>query len=182
MPFRPKFSGPRPGRVLGLYALATMERDGPVYGYLLGERVAERTDGAWRPGAGAVYPALGVLVERGWARRLSGGRRRLYSITPAGRTALARIRSDWMGGGSAGPDLSRIWAEIAGSGDAGQHLLRHLRRHLDDLGARLEREPELRAGQGSLREQVLGELRASEARLSALASPRATIARRRRTG
>jgi DNA-binding PadR family transcriptional regulator len=69
--------GPRPGRLLGLYALAVMERDGPIYGYSLADRVAERTDGGWRPGAGAIYPALQVLVTRGMARSSRDGRRRV---------------------------------------------------------------------------------------------------------
>ena len=56
-------------RLVGLYALTVMEREGPVHGYGISERIAERTDGAWRPGPGAVYPSLQKLVAGGWPVR-----------------------------------------------------------------------------------------------------------------
>jgi DNA-binding PadR family transcriptional regulator len=146
-----------------------MDRDGPVYGYQLADRIAARTDGAWRPGAGAIYPALASLAERGLARSVPSARRRTYAITPRGRAFLSRIRRDWNAAGGTGPDLSRLWAEISGAGDTGQHLLRHLRRHLDGIATLLERDPGMVAGGAGFREQVLAELRVSETRLAALA-------------
>ncbi len=175
--------GPRPGRLLGLYALSVMERDGPIYGYSLAERVAERTDGGWRPGAGAIYPALQALVTRGLARSSRDGRRRVYSITRPGRAFLARVRRGWMGVGRTGPDLAMLWSEIAGTGDPGQHLLRHLRHHLDGIATYLEKDPQMRAGRGFLRDQVQAELRVAGTRLDALgasASESSTTPRRRR--
>jgi DNA-binding PadR family transcriptional regulator len=160
--------GPRPGRMLGLYALSVMDRDGPVYGYSLADRVSDRTDGAWRPGAGAIYPALQSLVARGFARSGRDGRRRVYTITPRGRKALGQIRRGWMGGHLTGPDLGMLWSEIASVGDPGQHLVRHLHHHLEAIGSYLERDPQMKAGGVSLREQVETELRAVETRLKAL--------------
>lgn len=162
--------GPRPGRLLGLYALSVMERDGPIYGYSLADRISDRTDGAWRPGAGAIYPALQALVQRGVARAALDGRRRVYRITPAGRLLLRRVRRNWMGAGTSGPDLGMLWSEIAGEGDPGQHILQHLRRHLETATTYLERDPEMRTGSGTLRAQVLSELRVTESRLEALAT------------
>ena len=176
--------GPRPGRLLGLYALSVMERDGPVYGYLLAERIADRTEGAWRPGAGAIYPALQSLVKNGFARAAPDGRRRMYSLTPQGRTFLGRVRRGWTGSGRTGPDLGRLWSEIAGGGDPGQHLLRHLRHHLEGIAAYLERDPGMRAGSGTLRDQFLAELRVAENRTESLAGSGGTSgpkSRRRRS-
>ena len=147
-----------------------MERDGPLYGYSLADRVAERTDGGWRPGAGAIYPALQSLVARGFARSTRAGRRRMYTITRSGRVFLTRVRRGWMGAGRTGPDLGMLWSEVAGAGDAGDHLLRHLRRHLEAIATYLERDPHMRAGRGSLRELVRAELRVTEARLDSLAT------------
>ncbi len=168
MPRSRPFRGPRPGRILGLYALAVMDRDGPIYGYSLAERVSSKTEGAWRPAAGAVYPALQALVTRGLARSGTDGRRRVYRITAAGRAFLGRIRRGWMSGGAGGPDLGLLWSEIAGEGDPGQHLLRHLRRHLDGIAAYAERNPDARAGATSFREQILAELDVARARVSAV--------------
>ncbi len=170
--------GPRPGRLLGLYALSVMEREGPVYGYSLAERIAERTDGGWRPGAGAIYPALQSLVKRGLARSALEGRRRVYSITRPGRAFLARMRRGWMGVGRTGPDLGMLWSEIAGAADVGDHLLRHLRRHLEGIATYLEKDPEIRAGHGSLRDLVRAELRVTQARLDSLGSPSRSARRR----
>jgi DNA-binding PadR family transcriptional regulator len=168
MPERAGLRGPRPGRVLGLYALSVMDRDGPIYGYSLADRISDRTDGAWHPGAGAIYPALQSLVERGFARSGRKGRRRVYSITPQGRKALGQIRRGRMGGPGIGPDLGLLWSEIVSPGDPGQHLIRHLHHHLEAIGEYLERDPQMKAGRASLREQVRAELRAAETRLEAL--------------
>jgi DNA-binding PadR family transcriptional regulator len=176
-----RLPGPRPGRLLGLYALSVMERDGPVYGYSLAERVSDQTDGAWRPGAGAVYPALQTLVSRGWARAAVDGRRRVYAITPQGRASLDRIRREWIARRRTGPDLGMIWSEIVGGGDPGQHLLGHLHHHLEGIATYLERDPLMRAGGSLLRDQVLRELDATRARLDALRTP-ARPSRRPRPG
>jgi DNA-binding PadR family transcriptional regulator len=157
--------GPVPGRVLGLYALATMERDGPTYGYALAERIAVETEGAWRPGPGAIYPALNALVERGDAHVRRQGRRRVYAISAQGRATLARIRKYFSGAGAEAPDLSRLWAVIHGSGDPGAHLLRHLHRHLDSLLNAVERDPLARAGDRSLRDEAIAELAEAVRRL-----------------
>lgn len=172
---RSGFLGPRPGRILGLYALSVMDRDGPVYGYQLAERIAERTDGAWRPGAGAIYPALNSLVERGFARSTVTRGRRMFTITTGGRAFLRRVRKDWMSGGRSGPDMSRLWAEISGAGDAGQHVLHHVRRHLETLAALVERSED-----PSLGSQVMAELRVAESRIAPLVQREAATSRRRR--
>jgi DNA-binding PadR family transcriptional regulator len=133
-----------PPRLIGLYALATMERDGPIHGYRLAQRIAERTGGSWRPGAGAIYPSLGSLVERGFARREGVGRRRLYSITPAGRTALRTLRRRRRDEDKAGPDLSALWADVLGVNDPGPLLLRRLERTTASLESYLGQHADAR--------------------------------------
>ncbi len=128
--------------MLGMYALSLMEKEGHVHGYRVTERIAERTEGAWRPGAGAVYPALRRLVERGLARpsSRSSARRRDFEITPQGRALLHRLRSHgpWMQGRS-GLDLTPLWAEVTGVEATGDFLLLRLRRALDSLDLYLAR-------------------------------------------
>jgi len=154
-----------PPRLVGLYALTCMERDGAVYGYSLASRIAERTSGAWRPGPGAIYPALQRLTDRGLARARGVGRRREYRITPEGRQFLRKVRRERFGQGRAGPDLSLLWADIAGAPDDSTFFLQRLRRNLDSLEAHLSRVPAAQLGGRPLREHVLAELRAAEERL-----------------
>ncbi|MHB8352103.1 MAG: PadR family transcriptional regulator [Thermoplasmata archaeon] len=115
-------------RAIGMYALTLMDRDGPLHGYGLSERIGERTEGAWRPGPGAIYPSLRKLVTLGLARSRLRGRRREYEITPRGRALIVSLRAPHGPIGPAHPDLSGLWAEIMGSPGAEDFLLDRLRR------------------------------------------------------
>jgi DNA-binding PadR family transcriptional regulator len=158
-----------------------MERDGPIYGYSLSEQISERTDGGWRPGAGAIYPALQSLVRKRFASASRVGRRRVYRITPTGRAFLRRLRAGFAGRRRSGPDLSSLWSEIVGGSDPGQGLLEHLRHHLEGMTSYLEQHPAVAAGGAPLRDQVRAELRVTESRLEALGSgPRSKVPRRPR--
>lgn len=147
--------------LLGLYALAEMDRVGPVHGYYLSERIAERTEGAWRPGPGAVYPALTKLTSRKLAHSERKGRRRLYSITPQGRALLARIRSRNTPWSTRAPDLTVLWADVMGVEDVATYLLLRLRRSLDGISSALASPPRgvaMTPGLKSLRDDVVAEL------------------------
>lgn len=173
------------GGLLGLYALAQMARRGPIHGYLISEQIAERTEGAWRPGPGAVYPALNRLTARGFARSRVVGRRRVYSITPEGRTMLARLRARTASWTPRAPDLSPLWAEVAGVEDVGTFLLLRLRRALDAVNAALAAPQGAGArspGMQTLRADVLAELAAHVDALRRKAVPVLAVPARRARG
>ncbi|MFZ1023324.1 MAG: PadR family transcriptional regulator [Thermoplasmata archaeon] len=77
---------------LGVYALSSVE-ESPLYAHQLSTRIAERTQGAWRPSPGAIYPAFRSLVARGLVEPRTVEGRRQYFITPAGRREIALLRS-----------------------------------------------------------------------------------------
>jgi DNA-binding PadR family transcriptional regulator len=135
-----------------------MEKEGRVHGYGVAERIAERTEGSWRPGPGAIYPSLQKLVTRGWARGRAEGRRREYEITAAGRRCLSQIRQRQSASGPARLDLSALWSEVAGSDDLDEFLVSRLRRTLDLLGRRLESPKLSPRAAADLREDLMGEL------------------------
>ncbi len=145
-------------RLVGLYALTVMEREGPLHGYGLSERIQQRTEGSWRPGPGSVYPSLRKLTEARLARAVRRGRRREYAITPGGRALLARIRhrSDLARGRRV--DLSPLWAEVMGAIDTGEFLLARLRRTLNALQVEIERAHRPARALGQLRGRVVREL------------------------
>lgn len=58
-----------------------------MHGYQIIQELAERSGGAWRPGAGSIYPTLRVLQEQGFIRSRSEGSKRVFSITDYGRRA-----------------------------------------------------------------------------------------------
>ena len=152
--------------LIGIYALSMMEKSGPIHGYLVSERIATRTDGAWRPGPGAVYPSLLKLVERGLAKRKRKGVRQEYEITEKGKAQLVRIRSRNTMSREARLDLTPLFAEIMGSEDVGMFRLFRLRRTLDSLEFYLSRNSGSSDSVENLRKDVINELTQSLERLS----------------
>ncbi|HVT70478.1 MAG TPA: PadR family transcriptional regulator [Trebonia sp.] len=107
-PFGPEFGrhgfgrGPRARKgdvraaILDLFA----EDDGRTWnGYQLIQEIPARTDGAWRPSAGSVYPALQQLEDEGLIAPQGTGRRRVFTLTDAGRTYVEahadELRASW---------------------------------------------------------------------------------------
>jgi DNA-binding PadR family transcriptional regulator len=65
---------------------------GPVHGYEVIQDIDSKTEGAWRPGAGSLYPLLKKLESEGLIKAEEGSReeatRRVYHITPNGQRSL----------------------------------------------------------------------------------------------
>jgi DNA-binding PadR family transcriptional regulator len=154
-----------------MYALTVMEREGPVHGYGLSERIADRTEGAWRPGPGAVYPALQKLVVAGYARPKSEGRRRVYAITRKGRAALDDIRHRTGGMRGAHHDLDGLWAEVMGAEGVDGLLLLRLRRTVDAVEAYLARGGSSPGRTEAFRESVVAELAQAAERVRGTVPP-----------
>src|ERR1035441_5342302 len=55
----------------------------PCHGYEILQEIDAKTEGAWRPGAGSIYPILKKLLENGYIQsdQKTGADRRIYSIT-----------------------------------------------------------------------------------------------------
>jgi len=76
------------------------EEEGRAWnGYQLIQEIPARTDGAWRPSAGSVYPALQQLEDEGLITPQGTGRRRVYTLTDEGRgyaeAHADELRSSW---------------------------------------------------------------------------------------
>ncbi len=75
-------------------------RERPMHGFEIMEEVTARTGGMWRPGPGAMYPALLALAEEGYVTVGEEGERakKPYTITDKGReavTGLGDVMEDW---------------------------------------------------------------------------------------
>ncbi|MCW2805375.1 MAG: Transcriptional regulator, PadR-like family [Propionibacteriaceae bacterium] len=99
-------------------AILLLLADQPMHGYQLMQAMSDRTNGAWRPSPGAVYPTLDQLEDEGLATIHQEGGRRLVTLTPEGHAHLAEH----------GAELSDPFAEFA-DGTAGPDL----REPLDEL-------------------------------------------------
>lgn len=94
-----------------------------MHGYELITELEARSEGRWRPSAGAIYPALTRLREHGLLVSEEVDDKRRFSLTDAGREALAELRAGQADGASAPweesgrggrGDLRRHVAEVAG--------------------------------------------------------------------
>ncbi|GAA3641498.1 helix-turn-helix transcriptional regulator [Microlunatus ginsengisoli] len=78
--------------------LAVLETD-PLHGYAVIEAIQRRSGGSLDLPTGTVYPALRRLEDAGRVRgswsTVNGRKRRTYTLTAAGRRALAKERSEW---------------------------------------------------------------------------------------
>jgi DNA-binding PadR family transcriptional regulator len=62
--------------------------EGPLNGYQIMQEIERRSNGAWRPSPGSVYPALAQLEDEGLVRIDQLGERRVYVLTDAGRARV----------------------------------------------------------------------------------------------
>ena len=89
-----RFQG-APRGLLQFYALLSIARK-PMRGYDLMKEIEAKTEGAWRPGPGAVYPVLQKLAKQGYiaVRKKSGDgpTQVLYEITPSGLKNIAAAK------------------------------------------------------------------------------------------
>nr|WP_294694262.1 PadR family transcriptional regulator [uncultured Friedmanniella sp.] len=85
--------------------------ESPMHGYQIMQAMADRTDGAWRPSPGAVYPTLAQLEDEGLVTTEVEGGRKLVTLTAQGRDHVEEHRAGWgdpfgqATGQKPGPDL-----------------------------------------------------------------------------
>ncbi len=84
-----------PRGLLHFYALLSIARK-PMRGYDVMKEIEIKTEGAWRPGPGAVYPVLQKLAKQGYIAVQKRGKgstpRVLYEITATGLENIANAK------------------------------------------------------------------------------------------
>ena len=90
--------GRRLGRLLEhgdlRFVILALVAEQPRHGYDLIKELDERTGGAYRPSAGAIYPTLALLEDEGLVRQAGGETgRKLYEPTEDGRKVLEEYKS-----------------------------------------------------------------------------------------
>jgi DNA-binding PadR family transcriptional regulator len=87
-------------------AILSLLAEAPSNGYGLIKTIAERTDGAWRPSPGSIYPTLQQLVDEDLIAALSEGRGTEFALTDAGRAYVAEHAEEMESAWSVNPDSS----------------------------------------------------------------------------
>lgn len=105
--------------------------DKPAHGYELIRALEEKSGGFYTPSPGVIYPALTYLDEIGHAEAAPEGKRKLYSITEAGRAYLAendeRARGLLDALGRIASRMDRVREAFDGSEEAGPEREEHIR-------------------------------------------------------
>jgi DNA-binding PadR family transcriptional regulator len=85
--------GRRPRGDVRAAVLLLLESE-PRNGYALMQEIEERSEGAWRPSPGSMYPALSQLEDEGLirVREGAGGSGRAYELTDEGRAHVDEHR------------------------------------------------------------------------------------------
>lgn len=124
--------GPRMGRGDVRLAIIHLLAEEPMHGYQIIQEIEKRSNGAWKPSPGSVYPTLQLLTDEGLLLAKESGGRKTYSLTESG-TEEAAASGDapwesslhWGGARStvlpkAGMKLAQVVGQIARGGTAAQ--------------------------------------------------------------
>lgn len=93
-------------------AILALLSERPMHGYEMIQEIAERSNGAWKPSPGSVYPTLQLLVDEGLiVSAEADGKKKLFELTEEGRSAAEKVDT-------------LPWDEIAEGVDPGEQNLR----------------------------------------------------------
>lgn len=102
-----------PRGILRFYLLFMLSR-GPETGYSIMTAIDEKTEGAWKPGPGTVYPLLKELEREGLIETESaqGESSIVYAITEKGRASKEEIQRVMLSAGRKEHVMLRLFADI----------------------------------------------------------------------
>lgn len=77
--------GPRMGRGDVRVAILALLTEEPMHGYQIIHEIEKRSEGAWKPSAGSVYPTLQLLADEGLVLAQEADGKKTYSLTESGK-------------------------------------------------------------------------------------------------
>lgn len=135
MGFGPADFGWQPGRHRGgrvrrgdvRLAILALLAEQPANGYQVIQALAERTDGAWKPSPGAVYPALSQLEDEALIEPFDNAGQKAFRLTEAGQREASEIdpkpweqvNQDY----SAPEGVGAMWQEFGGVAKAAKAVM-----------------------------------------------------------
>lgn len=84
---------PRMGRGDVRAGILALLAEGPMHGYQIIREIEKRSNGAWKPSPGSVYPTLQLLADEGLILAEEADGRKTYSLTESGKAEAASSRS-----------------------------------------------------------------------------------------
>src|SRR6516164_791169 len=113
--FGPRGRRMRRGNVRAAILLLLEEE--PRNGYQVMQEIEQRSEGAWRPSPGSVYPAFQLLADEGLVRGEARDGGNVFELTDAGRAYLEenreRLGNPWQQAGEGVPEGARELIHLA---------------------------------------------------------------------
>lgn len=106
----PRIGHPRARRGDIPAAVLSLLKESDMHGYQIIQEISDRTNGAWTPSPGSIYPALQLLEDQGMVVSTTAGGKRVFSLTEVGRTHADVLPQE-------GP-----WAEFTSESDPERRL------------------------------------------------------------
>jgi DNA-binding PadR family transcriptional regulator len=103
-----------PRGILRLYILSMLSKH-PETGYSIMRMIEDKTEGAWRPGPGTVYPLLRSLVKEGLLEKAGDvdvGTTVKYSVTKKGKQELEEMQRTLASAGKRERVMIRLFADL----------------------------------------------------------------------
>ena len=91
-------------------AILAVLAEEPLNGYQVIQQISERTDGAWRPSPGSVYPTISQLEDEGLIEGDDERGRRTLRLSDAGREYLSTHAEE----------VAEVWAPFESEGRSGR--------------------------------------------------------------
>lgn len=129
-----------------------MAKEGPIYGNQVSNLISERTDGAWKPSAGSIYPALERLKRRGLIESYKEDGKVMYRITERGSSFVAKIREKHFERSPISKFMGKLWMDTMGAEERTRFILNSAKHTADSLEENLEG---IRKGLGDPRQYEL---------------------------
>ncbi|MGN6324413.1 PadR family transcriptional regulator [Pseudolysinimonas sp.] len=120
--FMRAWGGPRARKGDVRIAILALLNEAPASGYGLIKAIAEKTEHAWRPSPGSVYPTLQQLVDEGLVTQPAGPGKGDYELTDDGRAYVTEHQ----------PEIDGVFAQQpAGFGGVDREFMHSIGRLFD---------------------------------------------------
>jgi len=120
------------------FIIMTMAREGPIYGNKIVNLIYERTNGAWKPSVGSVYPALDLLTKKGFITRYKEDGKVMYKITGKGSGFVKRIGKKHINNSPMLKFMGKIWMDALSPEDKASFLLNSFKNIVASLEGELK--------------------------------------------
>ena len=116
------------------FIIITMARDGPIYGNQVANLINEKTNGAWKPSAGSIYPALNRLTRRGLIERYDEKGKAMYKLTEKGSSLVKKIGERHLDSSPMAKFMGKMWMDAMNPENKARFMLSSMQ----NLGSSLE--------------------------------------------